>query len=43
MKQLLGMSRDKKEKEGPKSIALQKKPVQPQYQPPSESEPEYEE
>lgn len=43
MKQLLGMAREKKEKEVPKPIGLQKKLVQPQFQPPSESEHEYDE
>jgi hypothetical protein len=35
MKQLLGMARDKKEKEGPKPSFPQKKQMQPQFEPAS--------
>ena len=47
MKQLLGMAREKKEKEGPKPVTNNKsnpinKISKPVYDPPSESEPEYE-
>lgn len=47
MKQLLGMAREKKEKEGPKPIGISKqlnlnKMPQPAYQQPSDSEADYE-